>query len=185
MNTWSIWIHRCLGVAMVLVVAACAAEVPTKADYTVSVGQELDITLGTVGPGPAYDTIPKIASPAVRFLDVSEPADLRNPGGPVQLFQFEAQARGRTTITFRRSATEQKTVRRFTLTGVDTVYFGPQRDTLLSYSSVATVQITGIVAGNAMTFDLTSPGDTEPAEHFVARADQPADYQFVCRVQRG
>jgi hypothetical protein len=95
---------RCLAAAaLVLAVGACTAEVAEPADYTVAVGQQFDITLHTVGPD-AYDSIPAISSPIVRFLDASvvPPYD---PGGPNQRFRFEAQAPGRAIITFRRSTT--------------------------------------------------------------------------------
>jgi hypothetical protein len=92
-------------VAVGLAVGACTADVAGPANYTIAVGRELDITLGTVGPGPAYDTIPQISSPAVRFLSLTEPSDLQNPGGPTQFFRFEAQMAGRAIVTFRRSGT--------------------------------------------------------------------------------
>ena len=60
-----------------------------------SVGQELDITLHTIGPGQ-YGT-PSVSSAAVRFSKVSFPMG-QNPGGPTQLFQFEAVAHGTARI---------------------------------------------------------------------------------------
>ena len=95
---------------MVFAAVACTAETTAPPDYAVAVDRELDITLGTAGPGPAYDTIPQISSSAVRFLGVSEPPELRNPGGPTQVFRFEAQTPGWAAITFRRSASDSRTV---------------------------------------------------------------------------
>lgn len=63
------------------------------------VGQEVDVRLGTVGPGE-YDSIPAVSSSAVRFLDaafVGPPI----PSGPQQLFRFTAQTSGVAIITFR------------------------------------------------------------------------------------
>jgi len=67
----------------------------------VRVGQEVDIKLGTVGPGQ-YDSLPELSSGAVRFIDASfvGPAV---PAGPRQLFRFAAQRAGVAIITFRHS----------------------------------------------------------------------------------
>ncbi|HEX6532976.1 MAG TPA: hypothetical protein VF041_00180 [Gemmatimonadaceae bacterium] len=63
------------------------------------VGSEVDITLGTVGPGE-YASPPSVSSPSVRFVSVSyvSPAV---PAGPTQLFRFEAVSKGRAVIVFR------------------------------------------------------------------------------------
>ncbi len=63
---------------------------------TAAVGDEIDITLQTVGPGE-YGT-PQISSPVVRFLQVSEVSP-PNPGGPTQLFQFKAASSGEAVIS--------------------------------------------------------------------------------------
>ena len=55
------------------------------------VGDALEITLGTVGPGE-YGT-PEISSSSIRFKSVEELGP-PTPGGPRQLFHFEAVARG-------------------------------------------------------------------------------------------
>lgn len=62
----------------------------------VLVGDEIDITLQTIGPG-SYGT-PVISSGSIRFLGESSPGP-QNPGGPRQLFRFEAVAAGRAEIT--------------------------------------------------------------------------------------
>ena len=96
---------RWLGIVGVLGIGACTAEVPAPANYTVAIGQEFSIRLQTIGPGNPYDSIPGVSSATVRFLDMTEPDSLRNPGGPNQLYRFEAQVPGRVTIMFRKSGT--------------------------------------------------------------------------------
>jgi hypothetical protein len=61
----------------------------------VLVGDELEITLQTIGPGE-YGT-PVLSSRSIRFLGVSSPGP-QNPGGPRQLFRFEAVTAGRAEI---------------------------------------------------------------------------------------
>ena len=61
-----------------------------------AVGQELDVTLQTIGPGK-YGT-PSLSSDAIRFLDVSYPAQ-QNPGGPRQLFRFRAVSAGTVDVS--------------------------------------------------------------------------------------
>jgi hypothetical protein len=97
--------YRWLGIAGVLGIGACTAEVPAPPNYTVAVGQTLTIELVTIGPGPVYDPAPSISSPIVRLVSVTVPPLGQRPGGPTQFFQFAGQAPGRTTITFRRSGT--------------------------------------------------------------------------------
>ena len=58
---------------------------------TVAVGSEIDVTLQTIGPGQ-YGS-PALSSKCVRFVGVSL-AGSPNPGGPRQLFRFEAKAPG-------------------------------------------------------------------------------------------
>ena len=64
---------------------------------SVGVGDEIDVTLQTIGPGQ-YDEHPGISSPAVMFVKVSMPFP-PNPGGPRQLFQFTAAAAGQAAIS--------------------------------------------------------------------------------------
>jgi len=63
---------------------------------TAAVGQELDVTLQTIGPGE-YGT-PSLSSPAIRFLAVSYPPP-PNPGGPRQLFRFLAVSAGTVEVS--------------------------------------------------------------------------------------
>jgi hypothetical protein len=65
-----------------------------------SVGQEIQITLGNVGPAE-YESPPRISSGVVTYLgvDVIPPY---NPGGPTQRFRFKAVGLGEAIIDFRR-----------------------------------------------------------------------------------
>lgn len=71
-------------------------------DTTVAaaVGQELDVTLQTIGPGE-YGP-PSLSSRAIRFLDVSYPSQ-QNPGGPRQLFRFRAASAGTVSVSIAHS----------------------------------------------------------------------------------
>jgi hypothetical protein len=90
--------------ATAALLAACRAEnlvsIPGTPDRTVfvAVGQELDMTLQTIGPGE-YASPPTISSGALRFLDVImvTPAV---PAGPTQRFRFRAEAPGQAVVTF-------------------------------------------------------------------------------------
>jgi len=62
----------------------------------VPVGDEVDITLQTIGPGE-YAT-PQLSSPAVRFLGMTYVSPAL-PAGPTQLFRFQAEAPGQTSIS--------------------------------------------------------------------------------------
>jgi len=68
---------------------------------TAIVGQEVRITLGTVGPG-AYESPPAVSSPAVYFIDMAYVGPAV-PSGPRQEFRFRAEAPGRAIITFQHS----------------------------------------------------------------------------------
>ncbi|HTQ05022.1 MAG TPA: hypothetical protein VMI54_14255 [Polyangiaceae bacterium] len=64
---------------------------------TAKPADEIDLTLHTIGPGNYVET-PSVSSPAVSFLDASYPA-AQNPGGPTQLFRFDAVSSGTAVIT--------------------------------------------------------------------------------------
>ena len=64
---------------------------------SVGVGDEIEVTLQTIGPGQ-YDEHPGVSAPAVVFAKVSMPFP-PNPGGPRQLFQFTAAAAGQAAIS--------------------------------------------------------------------------------------
>ena len=62
----------------------------------VAVGDEVDVTLQTIGPGQ-YGT-PSLSSSSVKFVGVSS-VGAPNPGGPKQLFRFAATGAGRALLT--------------------------------------------------------------------------------------
>lgn len=59
-------------------------------------GEELDVTLSSIGPSSYGD--PVVSSNAVVYLSVSTIPPY-NPGGPTQLFKFQAASAGQATIT--------------------------------------------------------------------------------------
>jgi hypothetical protein len=60
-----------------------------------SVGDELDVTLGSIGGNPGD---PAVSSTAIRY-QASSGVGLPNPGGPTILYKFAAVRRGAATIT--------------------------------------------------------------------------------------
>ena len=66
----------------------------------VAVGQEIDVTLGNVGPA-VYVSPPRISSGALTFLGV-EDALPHVPAGATQRFRFKAVRRGQAIVTFTR-----------------------------------------------------------------------------------
>ena len=71
----------------------------TNRSVTADVGQQIEITLRTVGPRGQYDSLPALSTDAVRFVDMSYVDPV--PAGPTQRFRFVAVARGRAVIIFR------------------------------------------------------------------------------------
>jgi hypothetical protein len=70
--------------------------------FSIKAGRELELTLGTVGPGE-YESPPAVSSAAVRFLDVrlvTPPV----PAGVRQQFRFEAVRPGVAVIVFHHTA---------------------------------------------------------------------------------
>jgi hypothetical protein len=63
-----------------------------------SVGQQIEITLGTVGGGHYGD--PQVSSSAIRFENVAL-AWPPTPGGPTQIYVFEAAAKGEAQVEIR------------------------------------------------------------------------------------
>ena len=89
--------------AGLILLASCASDrlvsidgYPSRA-LAVTAGQQLDLTLKTVGAGQ-YASPPGISSAAVRF--VGDSSWLADPGGLTQRFRFTAVATGRAVITF-------------------------------------------------------------------------------------
>ncbi len=101
------FIARTLSALGTVFLVACAAaaivEVPPDGrsrTVLATVGQDIDITLGNVGPA-TYASPPVISSTAVAFLgdDVVPPY---TPAGPTQRFRFRANGAGQAVLTFRR-----------------------------------------------------------------------------------
>jgi hypothetical protein len=109
-------LHRLILAAAALALGACSNETGTtvlensqgNGTIGVRVGQEVDIKLGTVGPGQ-YDSIPVVSSSAVRFLDAAFVGPFV-PAGPRQLFRFTAQTSGMAIVTFRHTGTNPPVV---------------------------------------------------------------------------
>ena len=104
------WVRRiavALASAAGIAAGACASDaivsVPPDSQnrsIQVTVGQEIHITLGNVGPAE-YESPPQISSPAIRFLGVDIVPPI-TPAGPTQQFRFKAVQRGVAAIHFRR-----------------------------------------------------------------------------------
>ena len=71
-----------------------------RLEHDVTVGQNIDVTLGNVGPA-VYLSPPRISSGALTFLGV-EDALPHVPAGVTQRFRFKAVRRGRAIVTFTR-----------------------------------------------------------------------------------
>ena len=93
------------GAAMLLAQACSSSGSPTRLELengdsgrtvAVAVGDEIRVTLQTIGPGQYGN--PTVSSSSVGFLGVSAAGD-PNPGGPRQLYRFEATASGRAEIS--------------------------------------------------------------------------------------
>jgi hypothetical protein len=70
----------------------------TTRTVSVRVGQDLDLTLQTIGPGQ-YVSPPSVSSGSLRFLDAAFVGPFV-PAGPTQRFHFKADAPGQAVITF-------------------------------------------------------------------------------------
>jgi hypothetical protein len=91
-----------LVVALGLALARCGQDIltataPPNRTLSATVGQEIQLTLQTIGPG-GYQNPPTISSPAVRFLDVAVIGT--PPAGATLRYRFMAAARGQATILF-------------------------------------------------------------------------------------
>lgn len=63
---------------------------------TARVGQPIQITLQTIGPGQYVS--PQISFPAIRFVGAGS-AEMQNPGGPRQIYRFRAVSEGEAHVT--------------------------------------------------------------------------------------
>ncbi len=68
---------------------------------SIVVGQELHVTLQTIGPG-RYESPPSVSSPALRFVSVALVSP-HVPAGPTQQFRFMGEAPGQAIVVFRHS----------------------------------------------------------------------------------
>jgi len=67
----------------------------SRQQVSATVGQPIEITLRTVGPGQ-YG-FPQISSPAVRFESMAFPKG-QIPAGPTQVYRFRAASRGEAQV---------------------------------------------------------------------------------------
>ena len=93
---------------LVLIVVACGTDPldvrgSTGRTIHMVVGQELDVTLQTIGPGE-YESPPAISTSSLRFLNAALVAPYV-PAGPTQQFRFRGVSRGQAIITFVHSGT--------------------------------------------------------------------------------
>lgn len=100
--------RKVFAVFLLLISAAAAQNSDQPADLALrntdngrrisaKVGQAIDISLGTVGPGHYGE--PQISSRAVRFDNMIYPP-IQVPAGPTQIFHFHATAPGEAEIKF-------------------------------------------------------------------------------------
>jgi hypothetical protein len=68
-----------------------------------ALGQEIDVTLQTIGPGQF--AAPELSSSAVEFIEMSFPPN-QNPGGPTQLYRFNAVSSGTVVITIKHTVAD-------------------------------------------------------------------------------
>jgi len=80
---------------------------------SVAAGTEVHIALQSIGPGSFGDPI--VSTGSVRLLDVSL-ANLRNPGGPKQVFRFRAVERGQAVVRIAHTADGPFSNPEFTIT---------------------------------------------------------------------
>ena len=87
-----------------LLLGACNSMSPLEvygvpsSTLSIGVGQELLITMRTIGPG-AYVIPPVITGSAIGFLGMSPPS-VQVPAGVTQVFRFKGAARGEAIILF-------------------------------------------------------------------------------------
>jgi hypothetical protein len=75
---------------------------PATGPLSIKVGQELQITMRTVGPGQ-YISPPGIAGSSLLFVDMQLPP-AQVPAGVTQVFRFRGSQAGQSVIQFRNTA---------------------------------------------------------------------------------
>ena len=100
--------RRALLALVILVVGACSSStsigVPVDSRsqlIAAAVGEEIDVTLGNVGPS-TYVSPPTVSSSVLTFLDMRI-VPPNNPGGTTQRFRFRAVAKGEAIVDFQRT----------------------------------------------------------------------------------
>ena len=94
----------CVACAAFAATTACGSDIPKplaaelNQNFTLTVGQELNITVQSVGPG-RFEIPPGISSPVLQFISAAQ-TGVANPAGPTLLYRFRAVARGTAIITF-------------------------------------------------------------------------------------
>ena len=101
-------------ITLIVAISGCTDQVPgantpIALEYAPSqtiqmvVGQELDVTVGTLGPGSRI-RCPTISSSVIQLMDGDGGVVIPvTPGGPTQRFRFRAQAAGQAIITLGQS----------------------------------------------------------------------------------
>ena len=97
------WTLPLIALAAALFVEACHGRSPLEVygtppgTFSIAVGQEIAIQMGTVGPGE-YVSPPTLNGSTIEFLEVTLGAPV--PAGPRQIFHFKGSAGGQTIILF-------------------------------------------------------------------------------------
>jgi hypothetical protein len=73
--------------------------------FSVHVGEEIDITLQSIGPG-SYSISPTLSSSNLTIIEITIPAGPMNPGGPTRLYRLRAEAAGQVQIQIPFEATD-------------------------------------------------------------------------------
>lgn len=93
-----------LSVSGLVLAVACSSRGPLEVwglpaqSFSLSVGREIDIKMGTAGPGE-YVSPPTLTGSSLQFLEVTTPA-LAVPSGAQQVFHFKGVTVGQTIIVF-------------------------------------------------------------------------------------
>jgi len=99
-----VWRRIVFGSLAIIAGMACSGDSIVSLDaseknrhVSAQVGERIDITLQTVGPGE-YASPPALSSPSVLFVDVAFCGTL--PAGVTQCFHFRAASPGQAVLTF-------------------------------------------------------------------------------------
>jgi hypothetical protein len=101
--------RRGVGMAAGVAAAACGGQaVDSDAPPTVTglVGQQINLDVRSV-MNTGWDSIPQVSPAVLRFISMTQPSALVNPGGPTQRYTFEALAIGRAMVALHRAGTSE------------------------------------------------------------------------------